>query len=103
MSAFKEIELGIEGLGYIRERLAEGKTLSQHLLSGCDLEGGKVTTYLPKVISDQEAKQFSTGGKLPSPEGSTKYLAASNGSRWRMEQKPNLEAYVDRMIRDFLG
>lgn len=103
MSAFKGIELGPEGLKYIRDRLAEGKSLSSYLLETCDLEGGKVTTYLPEGTSDQEAKEFSIGGKLQIPKAPDKYLVTSNGSKWRIERKANTDAYIVGMIRDFLG
>jgi hypothetical protein len=102
MSGFKEIEVGTEGLNYIKDRLAEGNSLSQALLNSRDLASGKVTTYLPAAISDREAKQFSTGGKLRIPRRLSVTLAI-RGSNWRIEPKPNLDTYIVKMIRSFLG
>src|SRR6266511_4422530 len=102
MIKFKEIELGVEGLNFIRDRLGEGKSLSHFLLQSRNFEGGRVTTYLPEEISDERARQFSTGGKLPIPKGPAKNLVTDDGTRWRMERKPSADGQLVRTIRDFL-
>jgi hypothetical protein len=60
-----ELSLGRESLDYIREQLSVGHTLSSTVLSTCDLEPGSVTTFMPDGISLQQAREFTTGGKLP--------------------------------------
>lgn len=103
MSVLKEVKLGNEGRDFIRKRLAKGKTLSRFLLQYCDLRNGEVVTYLPGDISDEEARRFSTGGKLRVPQGSTERVLASDGTWLTIERKLNTDTHLAGIIRDFLG
>ncbi len=98
----REFKLGGAALDFLRERLAEGKTLSRCLLQYCDLKGGDVVTHLPGDMKEDELYQFSIGGKLPVPLGSAKRVQASDGRWMTMVRTPNMDAYLARIIRDFL-
>ena len=63
-SAYKEIPLGSEAVKYIHSCLGSGKTLSSLVLETCDLDNGKVATYLPTDIDLATITQFDVGGKL---------------------------------------
>lgn len=66
-----ELPLGKESLGYIKEQLSVGRTLSSTILSTCDLELGSVVTYMPAGVSLEQAHEFTTGGKLPTSDPSS--------------------------------
>ncbi len=51
MSVLKEFKFGEEGLRFMKERLAEGKTLSRYLLKYCNLGSGVIVTFLPSNVS----------------------------------------------------
>lgn len=69
MIDFKELALGIEALDHVKYVLKHGKTLSSCILKCCNIDSGKVTTYLPVDVSEEEAKKFKYGGKVRiSPE-----------------------------------
>jgi hypothetical protein len=63
----REIELGIEGLRYVRVSLEGGKEFSKYLLEVLDLESGKLSTFLPSGLTFEQVNQFSYGGKFPQP------------------------------------
>jgi hypothetical protein len=65
----QEIELGIEGLRYVRESLEGGKELSRYLLEVLDLESGKLSTFLPSGLTFEQVNEFSYGGKFSSASG----------------------------------
>lgn len=69
MRKLKEIAFGFEAIEYIKYILENGKTLSNCLLQNCDLDSGRVITYLPIYVNEEEAKEFKFGGKIKvSPE-----------------------------------
>ena len=60
--------LGEAGLSYLRERLAEGNTLSRLTLAAMDLDQGEAYVYIPEHISMKLTLKFELGGKLtPDP------------------------------------
>lgn len=95
--------LGAEALLYIKEFLADGRTLSQLLLQSRNIENGSVITFLPPGTSSEVAVQFTTGGKLPPHSNeSEKEITADDGSRWRMVPKPDTSAQLVEIIQNFL-
>ncbi len=102
MNACEERSLGPEALEYIRECLAEGKTLARHLLERVDLESGTVTTFLPSDVSKEAASQFRTGGKLERDPETFVYRTAPDGSRVRWEPVPNTDPWLVSIVQAFL-
>lgn len=64
MNEYVDIELGAEGIQYVKERLELGMTLSRFLLQICDFNNGTAKTLLPPNVSKEAVKQFEYGGKL---------------------------------------
>jgi hypothetical protein len=64
MNSLKEFKLGQEAIDYIKHILEVGKTLSRCILENCNLNYGKVKTYLPSSVSDRDVNEFKYGGKL---------------------------------------
>jgi hypothetical protein len=85
----QEIELGSEGIEYVRETLAHGKELSQCLLRILDLESGKLKTFLPPGIAPESVNQFSFGGKLP-PTGKRTTVRLWGGREYEAVEIPNV-------------
>lgn len=50
--------LGAAAYDYVRERLAQGKTLSSLVLSSIDLHAGDCWTYLPATIAEDAITRF---------------------------------------------
>jgi len=50
--------LGEAGLSYLRERLAEGNTLSRLTLAAMDLDQGEAYVYIPEHISMKLTLKF---------------------------------------------
>jgi hypothetical protein len=103
MSVLKEIKLGKEGRDFIRGYLADGKTMSQYLLQYCNFKNGEVVTNLPSDISVEEAKQFSAGGKHRDFQGAVKRILVGGKTWMTMVEKPDTDAHLAGIIRDFLG
>jgi hypothetical protein len=57
-----EVELGSEGIAYIRAYLSEGKELSRYLLK-LPLEQGRVVSYLPPTVNPDASREFEVGGQ----------------------------------------
>lgn len=103
MNTYREIMFGSEAIKYIYECLKDGKTLSRYLLEKLDLKSGKVTTFLPADISDEEAKRF-TEGKLKEPPPQThRYITAENGAKLRMVPKLDMSFWLINVIQTFLN
>lgn len=103
MNRYKEISFGPEAIKYIHECLTDGKTLAKYLLKELDLEGGKVITFLPEDISDEESKQFTEGKLKEPPPKNHKYFTNEKGSRWRMVPKPDMSFWLVNVIQTFLN
>ncbi|TEB15729.1 hypothetical protein Psfp_01960 [Pelotomaculum sp. FP] len=67
MKKYKEVTLGSEAVVYIKDILKYGNTISKYLLQSYDFEKGKVVTYLPYDINNEDARHFKVGGKIKSP------------------------------------
>jgi hypothetical protein len=63
MNRYREIELGVEGIEYIKEILQEGGALASVLLPTVAFNSGKAKTYLPIHVTTKVAKDFKSGGK----------------------------------------
>jgi hypothetical protein len=59
---FVEVQIGSEGLAYIRECLSTGKRLSPAVLANVDLEKGTLTMFVPPDTPVNELDQFWEGG-----------------------------------------
>src|ERR1051325_576108 len=93
MELFREIELGSEAIVYIKNRLACGKTLAEHLLRQ-DINSGRVITQLPSSVNEGAAKDFESGGKLHS-----KILDAH---KFKLQSVPNTDHLLAVAVFDFL-
>ena len=98
---YKEITLGPEAVDYIRDRLAEGKTLAEFLLDRADLNKGRVTTFLPSNADLSKVNNFSSGGILsaPPPEMHRHYMTPHG---IRMVPVPNTSTQLAAIIQEFL-
>jgi hypothetical protein len=88
----KKITLSLESVDYIKSILKHGNTISSYLLKNCDLEKGKVITFLPFDVSKEDAKQFTFGGKFKYSTESAKMLP----------MPPNIYDYLVEVIQSFL-
>jgi hypothetical protein len=94
-------ELGDAGLTYIRERLAEGRTLSRLLLDGLDFAGGHAWTYLPPAMTAMQATRSAEAGLTRLATGTAP--AVVERPAVRLEAVSNLvEPLVAAQVRDFL-
>ena len=92
MNGYREIELGADGLNYVRKCLKLGKTLSKLLLEIHDLNAGRIVTRLPEGVDDKAAKEFETGGKLPEL-----YPRMTN-----LQPVPNTDLFLVEQVHRFL-
>ncbi|HEV2826949.1 MAG TPA: hypothetical protein VGW76_05050 [Pyrinomonadaceae bacterium] len=95
MNTFKKIELGSEGVEYVKRQLTLGHTLAKSLLASHDIGTGRVFTILPASTDDAAAKDFESGGKLPS-------LFSPNDNDSNLEPVPNTDSYLVDQVRTFL-
>jgi hypothetical protein len=102
MNECAEISLGPEAIGYIRDCLANGKTLATYLLKRPDLENGSVRTFLPPDVSKEAASQFRLGGKLKRDPETFVYRTAPDGSTTRWEPVPNTDPWLLSILQEFL-
>lgn len=103
MSTFGEVLLGNEAIQFIRNCLMEGGMMLGHdLLLCCDLESGRVKTYLPTSVSDGESRRFTTGGKVETPTGPAENFVARDGTRWVMIPKAETNLHLVRTIQAYL-
>jgi hypothetical protein len=93
---YKEIKLGLEAITYLKDRLSCGNTLANILLQNCDFEVGSIFTILPANISDEVAKEFKTGGKLPS-------LLAADYEQSNLEPIADMDSQLVTDIHVFLS
>jgi len=100
---FREFQLGPEALEYIKKCLAQGKTLAGHLLRRRDLATGEVSTFFPSEVSTEQVKEFTFGGKLPTPPAEThKFFTAKDGSQYKAIPIPNTDFWLVGAVQDFL-
>ena len=93
--------LGREAIKYIEETLAEGKTLATYLRK-LDLQKGKVVTFLPSEVTNEEAKQFKWS-KLPQPPLEAFSCEISkDGKKSLVSPKPDTDSYLIISIQEFL-
>lgn len=98
----QERTLGVEAIEYIYSCLAKGKTFASYL-STLNLKKGRVITFLPIEVSEEVAKQFELGGKLPVPPPKAHIsFTSEDGSKWRMAPKPNINLCLVEIIQKFL-
>src|SRR5436309_935667 len=64
-NALRERVLAQEGLLYLKEQLALGRTLPKLLLTHAELESGQIVTLLPPHLEITDLEDFRTGGKIP--------------------------------------
>ena len=104
MSTFREIHLGREAIQFIRDCLEEGgMTLGRGLLLHCDLEKGRVLTYLPTTVSEDETRQFKFGGKVEEiPLGPADNFVAEAGTRWVRVPTEDTDNHLVRTIQAYL-
>jgi hypothetical protein len=93
---YREIVLGKTAYAYLQEQLASGKTLGRLLLARA-LESGRIQTFLPSYITDTQALDLETGGKLPSSGPSHRFTDAA-GRNWRMEPKSDMDDFYARWL-----
>lgn len=97
MKKLKEIAFGFEAIEYIKDILKNGKTLSNCLLQDCDLDRGRVITYLPIDVNEEEAKKFKFGGKIKASPESIIYKPGTIAV-----PIPNTNGCLVKIIQDFL-
>jgi hypothetical protein len=100
-TAYREFNLGDEGIKYIRKCLINGKTLANYLIRTCNLERGKLITFLPTDTNEEAVKQFTTGGKLKE-EGLKEEIIKPEGSKLTKVPTPNTDLWLVSIIRSFL-
>src|SRR4030042_889051 len=88
-----ELKLGPAALQYIRERLAEGKTLARYLLEREDLASGSVITCLPPNVPVETLEDFNES-KLERDPATFRYSTQSDGSVTRYEPVPNTDPWL---------
>lgn len=107
-NALIEIRLGPEAIEFIKDRLAQGKTLSKFLLNRPDLDRGEVITLLPSGVDLKKIRNFSEGGVLPTPSSENHYrYSTPDGTKTLMVPVPNttpaLTAGIDEFLRENAG
>jgi len=97
-----ELKLGPAALQYIRERLAEGKTLAHYLLEREDLPSGSVITCLPPNLPVETLEDFNEGDKLERDPATFRYRTEPDGSITRWEPVPNTDPWLASVVQEFL-
>ncbi len=102
MVTYNEIKLDTEAIEYIKDRLADGKTLAKFLLEQRNLDSGEVITFLPPHANLERLKNFS-GGVLPTPPPETHhYYTTPDGTKSVMVPVPNTRPHLVTIIQEFL-
>lgn len=63
----RKVALGHDAVSYLRTSLSEGSTLSRLLVS-LPLDSGRITTFVPRTLTDSSIHNF-TAGWSPNPGG----------------------------------
>jgi hypothetical protein len=90
-----DVDLGLAGLTYIKDCLADGRTLSHLLLERPDLGRGRVFTRLWSDMTGRP-EDFSTAIKVPRPGEST------DGSGMVVVEKPTMNWDLAARIQSFV-
>jgi len=99
---FKKFDLGISGIEYLKQALLDGLSLCQLVYKHVPLECGKVTTFLPLEISQKEAEDYESGGKILTPPNQRKTVVDKNGNKWIMEPVLNNLSLILPEIQSYL-
>ena len=91
--------LGLEAINYIEDCLKNGKSLSENILKCIKFFNGKVLTYLPENIKNQEAIKFDLGGKFDSFYKNKKKISLFG---IKMEKIINCDMFLVNEITSFL-
>lgn len=104
MTELKQIQLGEEALAYIKTHLSKGGRLSRFLLEYLEIDRGSVLTYLPASVSDEDARDFYSGGKISNPVGfgAGLHLKALDGTAWKMFRKANTDEVLACHVQYYL-
>ncbi len=102
MTELQRFALGLEGVRYIRDRLADGKALGGMLLRTLQLDRGTTFTFLPPGVDERERLKFCQGGKLPQPARPVTRIRAPDGGTWHMTPKPNTRSKLADVIASFI-
>jgi hypothetical protein len=104
MTELKKIRLGVEALGYIKAHLLRGGRLSHCLLELVDLHRGSVLTYLPGTVTDADAQDFSSGGKVSTPgnSGARFHVKGADGTTWTMVPTADSDEVLARIVHKYL-
>lgn len=103
MTTYNRIRLAPEAIEYIKDRLADGKTLARFLLEKRDLNRGEVVTFLPPYANLERIGNFSWGGVLPTPPSEThQHYTTPDGTKTVMVPVPNTRPHLVWMIQEFL-
>ena len=103
MDKYKEIILGYTAIGYIRECLSYGLTLSKYISESVDLDTGQVMTAFPEDANLRTIYKLEYGGILPTlPESEWHRVTGKDGSESIIVPKYPFTSYVVFTIRSFL-
>jgi hypothetical protein len=97
----KEIELGDEGIQYVRQTLGQGRELSKLLLEILDLKSGELKAILPRGTAPDEVNQFLLGGKLP-PTGKATTVELWGSRKFQAIEVPNMNNALVSHIAAYL-
>jgi hypothetical protein len=97
MNSTIEVDLGLKGLSYIKDCLADGRTLSHLLLERPDLGHGRVFTRL-WLDATGRPEDFSTAVMVPDPSSKS-----PDGSGLVIVEKPNMNWDLEERILSFLS
>lgn len=103
MSQYLQIPLGDEALQYLRTCLADGRSLSRHLLQQLDLSRGSISTRLPKDADATHLSEFEWGGKLKPIDGGARLVTDAAGGQHEMTPVPNTRPDLVTVIMEFLS
>ncbi len=103
MSAKREINLAPSAIGYVRDALADGLTLSKHMLAELDVSAGRVTTGVPEDANMEFIERFQYGGLLPPPpEAEWRRGVGKDGRGFIIMPQRSYTGYVVSTVRSFL-
>jgi hypothetical protein len=101
-SEWQSVELGAQGLAYIRNRLELGKTFARYLLDN-DLSSARILTMLPRSVSPRAALNLETGILAAPPSESHIPFVDKTGRKGRLVPKPNMDPALIDLVRNYLS
>ena len=102
MNILKKYELGLQGSAYIKETIPQRSTLWTYALKFCDLDKGKVFTYLPEGMDRKQLEEFKYGGKLPRNLKDRVFYKQEDGRQMVMEPKSNTDEFISSIVESFI-